>query len=255
MYDVSLSIVTFNNEKIIERTLKSIITHINKRLNYIIYIIDNNSHDQTVERVKYISGNIIIIRNSKNIGFGSGHNLVLDKINSRYHIIVNPDIIITNNCINKMYEYMEKHLNIGMLSPLIRYPDGRIQYLCKRNPSFIDLLIRLTLPNLFKKRQDYFMMKETNYDHEFEIEYATGCFMFFRTELLKQIGGFDENFFLHMEDADITRRVNEISTTIFYPFDYVIHDWQRNSHKEIKLIWATIKSAFYYFKKWGFKLF
>lgn len=90
-------------------------------------------------------------------------------------------------------------------------------------------------------------MKETGYDKPFEVEYATGCFMFFRTEIFKKLNGFDENIFLYLEDADITRRVNQISKTIFYPYNYVIHDWQRGAHNNLKLMWINIKSAVWYF--------
>lgn len=93
-------------------------------------------------------------------------------------------------------------------------------------------------------------MKETGYDKPFEVEYATGCFMFFRTEIFKQLKGFDEHIFLYLEDADITRRVNQISKTIFYPYNYVIHDWQRGAHKNLKLMWINVKSAIWYFWKW-----
>ena len=85
-----------------------------------------------------------------------------------------------------MTAFMDKRNDIGLLSPMIKYPDGRLQYLCKRNPTFIDLLIRLVFPRSFKKRHDYFEMKETGYNKEFEIEYATGCFMFSGPRSLKR---------------------------------------------------------------------
>lgn len=250
MYDISLSIVTYNNEKIIKSTIESVVCHVENKLDYILYVIDNNSTDRTVDVVKSCTGNIVIVKNEKNLGFGAGHNIVIDKIDSKYHIVVNPDITITNDVIKDIFEYMENHNEIGLLSPLIKYPDGQIQYLCKRNPTFIDLFIRLVFSKGFKKRQDYFTMKETGYDKPFEVEYVTGCFMFFRTEIFKKVKGFDDKIFLYLEDADITRRVNQISKTIFYPYNYVIHEWQRDAYKSLKLMWINIKSAVWYFRKW-----
>lgn len=250
MHDISISIVTYNNRRIIKQTIDSIISHIKDDFSYILYVIDNNSTDGTVEEVSGCEGNIVIIRSQENLGFGAGHNTVLDKIDSKYHLIVNPDITIVNSVITDMYNYMEEHSEVGLLTPLIKHPDGRIQYLCKRNPTVTDLFIRLVFPNSFRKRQDYFTMKETGYDKPFEVEYASGCFMFFRTEIFKQLKGFDEHIFLYLEDADITRRVNQISKTIFFPYNYVIHDWQREQHKKLKLMWINIKSAVWYFWKW-----
>ena len=243
MHDISLSIVTYNNEAIIEKTIEILISHLENKLSYVLFVIDNNSKDDTVKKVQSCNGNIVLIRNNKNLGFGAGHNIILDKIDSKYHIVINPDITIVNDVISEMYEYMENNKEIGLLTQLVKHPDGDIQYLCKRNPTVTDLFIRLVLPNNFKKRQDYFTMKETGYDKPFEVEYATGCFMFFRTEIFKQLKGFDEHIFLYLEDADITRRVNQISKTIFYPYNYVIHDWQQGAHKNFKLMWFTVKSA------------
>ena len=255
MLDISIAIVTFNNERTIKKCIKSILKYMDSKFTYKLYVIDNHSSDNTLAIVQCISDKIIIIRSEKNIGFGAGHNKLLDILESRYHLVVNPDIVIENNCITEMTEFMDYNKNIGLLSPLIKYPDGSIQYLCKRNPTFADLFIRLVLPKFFIKRQQYFEMRETGYNREFEIEYATGCFMFFRTEIFKKLKGFDEHFFLYLEDADITRRVNEISRTVFYPHNYVIHEWQRGTHKIPKLMWLDVQSAFYYFRKWGFRLY
>ena len=255
MLDISIAIVTYNNENIIENTLNSLVKSLEYKLDYVIYVIDNNSTDKTLNIVKSLKGNIVIIENKRNVGFGTGHNKVIEIIQSRYHIVVNPDITIVNDCIIDMFSYMEENPAIGLLTPLIKYPDGNIQYLCKRNPTVADLVIRLLLKDHFKNRQNYYVRMETGYNRPFTVDYSSGCFMFFRTEIFKGIGGFDENFFMYLEDADITRRVNEVSKTVFYPYNFVVHEWQRGSHKNFKLMWINIKSAFYYFKKWGLKLY
>ena len=255
MSDVSIAIVTFNSERTIKKCIESIMKYIDNKSTYRLYIIDNKSTDGTLAIVKSISDEITIIINEENVGFGAGHNKLLSILKSQYHLVINPDIVIENNCILEMTDFMNSNANIGLLSPLIKYPNGNLQYLCKRNPTFFDLFIRIAAPKLFIKRHHYFQMRNTGYDKEFEIEYATGCFMFFRTEIFKKLQGFDEHFFLYLEDADITRRVNEISRTVFYPYNYVVHEWQRGSHKSLRLMWIDVQSAFYYFRKWGFRLY
>ena len=254
MTDLTIAIVTYNNERTIKKCIESLLSHIDSRISHQLFIIDNNSSDNTLNIVRNISGNIIIIENKKNIGFGAGHNMLLELLESRYHLVLNPDVFFENNCLYEMMEYMDKRPYIGLLSPMIKFSDGRLQYLCKRNPTFVDLFIRFLLPKFFKKRQFSFEMRETGYNSEFEIEYATGCFMFFRTDIFTRLYGFDERFFLYLEDADITRRVNKISRTVFYPYNYVIHEWQRGTHKDLKLMLIDMKSAFSYFRKWGLKV-
>jgi len=254
--DLSLAIVTYNNAGIIEDTVKSIINNITSEYKYKLYIIDNNSSDKTIEIVKKIKGNIEIIDLKVNKGFGYGHNAILKNLNSKYHLVVNPDISIEDDKqIKKMIQFMDENEDVGMMSPLIVNPELTIQYLCKINPTVFDMLIRRVSPKLFPKRQDRYVMKDTNYKKTMNIEYASGCFMFFRTDIFKKIKGFDDNFFMYLEDADITRRVNESSEAVFFPEARVIHAWERGSHSSFKLAIITVKSMIIYFRKWGLRIF
>lgn len=253
--DLSLAIVTYNNSEIIEKTINSIVRSIPEEYTYKLYIIDNKSQDNTVSLVKKMDKNIGIIEPGVNKGFGYGHNAVLDIISSDYHFVVNPDIEIENEeQIRKMINYLEDNQGVGMLSPLILSPDYSIQYLCKPNPTVFDMVIRRISPKLFKKRQDKYVMKETGYDKVMKLDYATGSFMVFRTDIFKKIKGFDEAFFMYLEDADITRRVNQISKAIFYPEARVIHAWERSGHKSLKYAKITVQSMRIYFNKWGWKI-
>lgn len=251
---LSLAIVTYNNSKIIENTVKSIVENIPSEYSYKLYIIDNDSKDNTLDIVRKIKGNIEIIELGVNKGFGYGHNAILDIIKSKYHFVVNPDIEIENSDqIKKMVDYLDKNQDIGMLSPLILSPDLSIQYLCKTNPAIFDMLIRRISPNLCKQRQDKYIMKETGYNKIMRLDYATGSFMVFRTDIYKELKGFDDAFFMYLEDADITRRVNQISKAIFYPEARVIHAWERSGHKSFKFAKITVQSMIVYFNKWGWK--
>lgn len=253
---LSLAIVTYNNSKIIKDTVQSIVNNIPSEYSYKLYIVDNNSTDNTVDIVKNIKGNIKILELKVNKGFGYGHNSILDIIKSDYHLVVNPDIFIENsNQIRKMIEFLAENKNIGMLSPLILNPELSIQYLCKTNPTVLDMLIRRISPKLFPKRQSKYILKESGYNEIMKLDYATGCFMVFDTDVFLELKGFDDDFFMYLEDADITRRVNLISKAIFFPDARVIHAWERGSHKSIKLTTITVQSMYTYFNKWGWKLF
>lgn len=253
---ISFTIVTYNNEKIIKDTLTSLVNSLPSDLKYKIYIVDNCSTDETLKMVKQVQGNIEILVQTDNKGFGLGHNVVLDILASEYHVIVNPDILIEDsNQIIKMINHMDKNLEIGMMSPLILNQDMSIQYLCKKDPTVFDMFIRRVSSNLFPKRQNDYILKDTGYNRIMDLEYASGCFMFFRTSIFKEIKGFDPDFFMYLEDADITRRAREISRVIFYPEARIIHIWERSAYKSFKYVWITVQSMVVYFKKWGWKLF
>ncbi|MCT3026922.1 glycosyltransferase family 2 protein [Pediococcus parvulus] len=254
---LSLSIVTFNNEKKIEKLISNLTEILNGNISYKLYIIDNGSTDQTqmlVKKIKKNNKNIVFFDKKENLGFGSGHNSIISFLKSSYHIVLNPDIQISSfKEIEKMINYLEKNRNVGLLSPLILNEDGSIQRLYKYNPTIFDLFIRFVSPNFFKKRQEWFYRLDSGYNKIGHIDYASGSFMMFRTSIFKKINGFDERYFMYMEDADITRKVNRISDAVFFPTSAVTHEWQRASHKKIKYILISIESMLKYFNKWGWK--
>ena len=127
---VSGSIVTFNNISTIEKTLETIFTQ-TKDIDFKLYIVDNGSSDGTPEFVEKNYPQVSVIRNEKNVGFGAGHNIIINSVESSYHAIINPDIVLKENVIKKMVDYMEENQDIGLLSPRICFPDGRDQILGK----------------------------------------------------------------------------------------------------------------------------
>ena len=79
----------------------------------------------------------------------------------------------------------------------------------------------------------------------------SGCFMFLRTSALKDVGLFDENIFMYLEDTDLSRRIHTKYKTIFYPKVQITHEYAKESNKSKKLLKYHIQSAIYYFNKWG----
>ena len=86
-----------------------------------------------------------------------------------------------------------------------------------------------------------------------QIAQATGCFMFIRTELFRQLDGFDKRFFMYFEDIDLSKRVNRVSKVMYYPYVSVYHEWERGGAKNMKLLLIQISSMFKYFLKWIFR--
>lgn len=246
---VSGSIVTFNNISTIEKTLETIFTQ-TKDIDFKLYIVDNGSSDGTPEFVENNFPQVSVIRNEKNVGFGAGHNIIINSVESSYHAIINPDIVLKENVIKKMVDYMEENPDIGLLSPRICFPDGRDQILGKRNPRLKYLVAsRLRGDEPGKLLREYAML-DCDLSKPIQIENATGCFMLLRTEVLKNIGGFDDGYFMYFEDADLTRRVNEVSKCVYYPDATVNHVWGRESKRNLELMCIHIDSMFRYFCKW-----
>lgn len=197
----------------------------------------------------------------ENIGYGKAHNWAFSHSEpSRYHLIFNPDIIIPSGAIKGLIEFMDLNLDVGVVCPKILNEDGSTQYSNRRHPTVLDLFLRRFLPGrlkpFFKKRMDLYEMKDYGYDTLCDPQFLTGCFMFCRTSVLKQIGGFDPRYFLHFEDADLTGKFQENgSRTVYYPNVSITHLWERAPHKSLKMAFVLIVSGIRYFNKWGWKWF
>ena len=133
-YTVSVCIVTYNSKNIIERTISSILEQ-TKGVQLDFYVVDNASSDGTAAFVRSRFPQLSVLENRTNLGFGAAHNKVLPLLRSKYHIVVNPDIILKSNAILKLCDYADEHENVGLLSPQIKFDNGKIQQLGKRNPT------------------------------------------------------------------------------------------------------------------------
>lgn len=246
---VTGSIVTYNNMSTIDATLKTLF-EFTKDIDFKLYVVDNNSTDGTVEHIKTNYPQVKMIALDKNVGFGAGHNEAIKVIDSDYHAVINPDIILIENSIKKMVEYLESNKDIGLLSPKICFPNGKEQILGKKVPHLKYIFAsRLRGEEPGKLLKEYAML-DRDLTKPTEIENATGCFMMFRTSVLKKIGGFDERYFMYFEDADITREAKKLSRVVYYPDAVVSHVWNRDSKHNYKLLAIHIHSMLKYYLKW-----
>lgn len=255
MIKLSASIVLYNTKvNDLKKVIDSYFAYQGEKQ---LFLVDNSPSDELKNIVAmYPNNEIHYIFNNTNMGYGKAHNIAIRKSIEQgqpYHIILNPDIIIEKGALEKLTDYMEQHPEVGNIMPKIIYPDGELQYLCKLLPSPIDLIFRRFIP--VKKWKDAinkrYELHSFGYDKIMNIPNLSGCFMFLRTEVLKQIGLFDENIFMYLEDIDLNRRIHSKYQTIYYPEATVIHEHQKESYKSKKLLKAHIKSAIYYFNKYG----
>lgn len=253
MTPLTSTIVLYNNDKSV---LKNTITSfLDTSLNVTLYLIDNSPTDElkslvTDPRIKYY-------HNPSNPGFGAAHNIAIQKaiaVGAKYHLVLNPDIYFNKGIIDKIVQYMDINSDVGNLMPKVFYPDGSTQYLCKLLPTPYDWIGRRFNPfrKMVDRRNEIFELRFTNYNKIMEVPYLSGCFMFLRLDALKKIGFFDENIFMYGEETDLCRRlIIGGYKTIFYPDVSITHVFEKGSHKSWKLTWIGIKSAIYYFNKWG----
>ena len=198
-----------------------------------------------------------------NVGFGLANNLNFQKfdVNDQdIFIVANPDTYFEANQLIKLIDYFQNQSDIVCANPLIKNEKKIIQFSAKKDPTFLSLFIGflpifLRIPYL--KKYDSFH-KNKNYDYNNQIiksTYLSGCFLIIKAKVFKKVGGFCSKFFLHLEDADFTRRCSKYGVTAHLPIAEIIHLWNRGSHKSIFQIMHVLRSMIIYFKKWEFKIF
>jgi GT2 family glycosyltransferase len=236
--------------------LKSIHSFIDKN-NYDkkLYLIDN-SPQPNKELKNLASDKVEYILNNENVGFGKAHNQGIKKAidqKSDYHLILNPDVTFDSDILIELADFLNKDDSIGFISPKIYYTNGEIQRLCKLLPTPKQLILRRVLQKgtLYEKISNKLELGNFRYDMVAEIPWLSGCFLFAKTSHLQKIGGFDERFFMYMEDVDISRRSLKFNKNVFYPYVSIQHVYARDAYKSVEINTIFIISAIRYFNKWG----
>ncbi|MFT2008806.1 glycosyltransferase family 2 protein [Pontibacter sp. 13R65] len=252
MVEIIASIVVFKTKAcIINQTIASLL-----KSEYVIrlFIFDNSPTDKLRNEITE-DNRITYLFNNENIGFGRAHNICIKKAlhQCKYYIVLNPDVYFDGAIIKKMVELFDSDSEIGLVAPRILYPNGKLQLSCRSLPTPFDIAIRRIpfLRHFFPKRHKFHQFLHTSYDTTLNVPFLLGCFMMIRTNVLKEVGGFDERFFLYMEDLDLCRRINKKYKTLYFPEVNINHLYQRASAKQGYLFIIHLSSMIKYFTKWG----
>jgi len=216
-----------------------------------VFLIDNSP----VENPDFKTLNVTYQFTGKNSGYGAGHNIAIRQTLEQdlpYHLVINPDIAFQPEILSEIVDFMNNNPEIGLLMPKILYPTGEIQYLCKLIPTPFDLIIRRFLPKSWTlERTKEFELRASGYNHIMNVPYLSGCFMFLRTEAIREVGMFDERFFMYPEDIDLSRRINRHFRTVFYPEVSIVHNHAHSSYMNTRMMFIHMFNMIRYFNKWG----
>jgi N-acetylglucosaminyl-diphospho-decaprenol L-rhamnosyltransferase len=220
--NISIIIVSWNVRDLLRQCLLSVNSQsltVHRSLVTEILVVDNASHDGTVEMLRAEFPNVRVIANNKNLGFTRANNQALAVAQGRYLFLLNPDTELRPLALQTMVDYMAEHSDVGMLGPRLFYGDGTSQSSRRRFPSLMTAFLESTILQQWFPRNrvlTHFYMLDTSDDNTQEVDWINGSAMFTRREVYEKLGGFDEGFFMYSEELDWCRRIKEAGWKIVY---------------------------------------
>ncbi len=254
MARLSASVVMYGGAEEAAACLHSIADNTGEAVD--LYLVDNASPGDSLAKARHLTAGIrglTVAALPKNLGYGGGHNSVLPQLHSRYHVVANPDILLRDDALAAMADWMEEHPDVAITSPRLIFPDGREQHIAKRRPALLPLIARQTGLGCLRRAEAHYLMLDEDLTRPQNIEFCSGSFFMIRTEVYKAIGGFDEGYFMYVEDADITMKALGCGRAVYLPQVTVVHEWQRAAHRRPRQFMWQLGSMLRYFARWGFR--
>ncbi len=208
---VAIVILNYNGKEYLARFLPSIISYSG---DHQIIIADNGSDDGSAEFIESGFPQVTLIRIPENRGYAGGYNAALKQINADVYILVNTDIEVTEGWIDPIFELLDNDPNVAACQPkLLSYNHkDRFEYAGAAG-GFIDYLgFPFCRGRLFQTMEK----EKGQYNDKRQIFWASGACLFIRSDVFHQLGGFDEDFFAHMEEVDLCWRIQNAGYKIFY---------------------------------------
>lgn len=219
-----------------------------------IVVVDNNSSDSSITVLKKFS-DIHVIENAENRGFGAAANQGIALSDTSNVLILNADVYAVPGSITALEKYLAENNDAGAVAPRLSFPDGSLQPSCRNFPTPFTVFLYLSF--LDRILPTKYRLSPKDHESTRSVQQPMGAAIMVRKKVLDQIGGFDETFFLYMEDVDLCERIIREGWKIYYyPAAEFIHDAGGSSRQD----WYRsqkdfVRSARLYFRKKGYRAF
>ena len=263
-FDISLIIVSFNTCNVLREALQSVEREKGDLL-LEIFVVDNHSHDGSVDMVTSEFPSVRLIRSEVNLGFGAANNVALERARGRYVVLLNSDAFLCPDSLRLSVAYMDLQPKVGLAGGRLVGPDHTWQPSARMFPNITsDFLVLTGLAAKFPKSRFLGRFDRTWADQSqpAEVDWVPGAYSIIRTEALHKVGFFDPDFFLYSEEVDLCRRIQTAGYKIMYWPDIVVIHIGGESSRQIKTLemssagaqlirWRMRSTLLYYRKHHG----
>lgn len=265
--DISIVIVSFNTREVLRESLESIARE-QGTLSTEIFVVDNNSRDESVEMVEREFPHVTVIRSAVNLGFGAANNVALERARGRYLVLLNSDAFLCPESLRLSVEKMDADKSVGLAGGRLVGRDQSWQPSARMFPSILsDLKVMTGLAGKFPKSKFFGSFDRTWADpmEAAEVDWVPGAYSIIRREALEQVGFFDPAFFLYSEEVDLCLRIQRAGWKIMYWPEIVVIHIGGESSRQIKTLemssagaqlirWRMRSTLLYYRKHHGWQV-
>jgi GT2 family glycosyltransferase len=199
-----------------------------------------------------------VLRGHGNVGYGRGHNLSLLASTARYHLVLNPDVLMAPEALAQAVAFMERHHDVGLLAPQTFDGEGTRQYLCRDYPTVFLLFLRGFAPRPLRRAFGRYMeahelRARTSAGVARGIPLISGSFMFGRRSVLQHVRGFSPAYFMYFEDSELSLAVGRVAVVAYVPDVRIVHFGGGAARKGWRHTRLFVRSAFTFFRRNGWR--
>jgi len=232
--DLSIIIVSWNVCELLQNCLRSVLAQNELRLQ--IIVVDSASTDGSPEMIAEQFPQVELVACQENVGFPGGNNLGLERANGRFILLLNPDTVVCNDALTKMVAYLEQNPRVGVVGPQLLNADGSVQSSRRRFPTLRTAFFESTWLQPYAPQavlDDYFVL-DVGDGETAVVDWVMGACLMTRQEVVAQVGGLDEKYFMYSEELDYCRRVHEAGwQVVYYPQAQVTHLSGKSSEQAV----------------------
>ncbi len=233
--NISVIIINYNTRDLLLECIRSV-TSQKRMFKMEVIVVDNGSTDGSQHSVRVMFPEVQVIQNNTNLGFSKANNIGILKSSGRYVCLVNSDVRVIDNCLQRLMTYMDNNLSIGLIGPKILNPDMTLQVSCKKFPSHWNNFTSALGLNIIFTNSPFFSDEDMRYfkhDKIQLVDWLAGCVLFVRRTAINDVGLLDDRFFIYLEEVDWCKRFKQHGwNVLFYPGAVAIHHHGASTSKD-----------------------
>ncbi len=235
MLDLSVVIVNWNTRDLLRDCLRSVYES-EGEFTFETIVVDNCSSDGSAGMAREEFPQVHLIEAETNRGYACANNLGLRRLEARYYLLLNPDTVVPPHALREMIAFMDGHPEAGMAGPKLVMADGSLDLACRRSfPTPENSFYKLFgLSRVFPKSERFGQYNLTYLDPDeiAEVDSVVGAFMMVRREVVDEIGGLDEQYFMYAEDLDWALRAKRTGWKVYYYPEVTVLHYKRQASEQ-----------------------